>query len=129
MMMHRSLFVAAVCLLFATGCTAQRSAPVQNADIKGRWEGRLDLGQGHSTLVVLEIGSDRSKLIATLQTPEESSRVVIADSVAFKGDALTVRVSQRQATIVASERGSELRGQFKQNKDSLPLTLRKTAGS
>lgn len=94
-------------------------------DVGSASEGR------HTIRIVLNIGNDGGKLIATLQTPDESPAEVPADSVELKGDALTVKVNERQSTIEATlnTEGAELDGRYKQPPYDIPLSLKRSHGS
>ena len=127
----RCLAVLLLPLLAAWGCG-------KRADVTGKWDGTVDTSSiagavrsGHATMhIVLTIRREGDQIKATVATPDEGPGETSADTVEFKDNSLTVKVSKRLSIYEATlnSNGTELNGRFKQAPYNLPLALKKSSG-
>ena len=93
--------------------------------IVGDWGGKLSFG-GQELRIVLHIAATDSTYTVSLDSPDQGSFLVPADSAAYTAPSLNVRWNQLNATYQASLTGDTLRGTFIQG--LLPLRLDLTRG-
>ena len=127
----RCLAVLLLPLLAVWGCG-------KRADVTGKWDGTVDTSSiagavrsGHATMhIVLTIRREGDQIKATVATPDEGPGETSADTVEFKDNSLTVKVSKRLSIYEATlnSNGTELNGRFKQAPYNLPLALKKSSG-
>lgn len=93
-------------------------ASAQN--ISGTWNGVLDLGVA-KLKIVFHIGTDGS---CTLDSPDQGAKGLPANLVYVSADSLNIASPALGMTYAGKLADGEIRGQFSQNGQHLPLTLK-----
>jgi pimeloyl-ACP methyl ester carboxylesterase len=113
-------------LNFKRGTVKTEAKPAAPTDIDGTWLGSLDAGAMKLRLV-LEITNTADGLTAKLQSPDQATAWIPADSVVRSNGTLTVGMKLIGATFegkIAADLGS-IEGTFTQGGNPMPLTVKR----
>ncbi len=101
-----------------------RTAPKGTEEI---WEGKLKVGVVELRIVFHLFKAKDGSYAGTMDSPDQGAKGIPLDEVSFKDNALGLKL-KRLAIVVDGTRdksGQEIKGHFKQGKQTIPLTLKR----
>jgi uncharacterized protein len=91
------------------------------------WEGKLKVGVVELRIVFHLFKTKDGSYAGTMDSPDQGAKGIPLDEVSFKDNALELKL-KRAAIVVDGTRdmsGQEIKGHFKQGKQTLPITLKR----
>jgi len=91
------------------------------------WEGKLKVGVIELRIVFHLFKAKDGSYAGTMDSPDQGAKGIPLDEVSFKDNALGLKL-KRAAIVVDGTRdksGQEIKGHFKQGKQTIPLTLKR----
>ena len=118
-------------LAFGFAGYAGAAEPPTHADLVGRWQGTLAVGDVQLRLVFEVSESEEGELVATLDSPDQGATGIPVDAVELEGD--TVRFDLHAMGAVYAGRLNEERtvvtGEWRQSGRVFPLEIERVDGA
>jgi uncharacterized protein len=114
-------------VVWAAGQGGLASAGAADSKATGHWEGLLKPAPGVELRLILHVTEEGGKLKATLDSPDQGSVGLPADSIAVANGELTFARKQLQAEYKGklNAQGTEIVGTFTQRGRATPMNLKK----
>jgi hypothetical protein len=112
-----------LCAKAAPGKPAAKNAAVKKHSLAGDWTGALIAG-GQQLRLVFHLVEKGGKVNGTLDSLDQNAHGIPVESVVLKGNVVTMTVKSVGGTFEGKQSGATtLKGDWRQNGGSLPLTL------
>jgi len=114
-------------LVVTFAATQEQTAPVKP---EGDWRGTLDAGVAKLDLI-LHVVRKNDTLTATIDSPDQGATGLAVDSITVSGKSVRFQMKSLGADYegVFSSDGSQIEGEFRQQGQRFPLTLKRVGGN
>ena len=128
---HRVAVLLGVALGFGFAGNAGGAEPPTHADLVGRWQGTLAVGDVQLRLVFEVNESEEGELVATLDSPDQGATGIPVDTVELEGDTIRFDLFEMGAIYAGqlNEERTVVTGEWRQSGRVFPLEIERDDGA